>query len=268
MSICEVTLIFDNQDKTVSTEFSELSVGRKFYRTGESEYFINKQRCRRKEIIDMFRDTGVGKEGYSIIGQGRIENIISAKPEGRRDIFHEAVGIMKHRSKRDESNRSLSHTRENIQRLVDKMEEMERQLKPLKRQCDNARRYLTISENLKNLEVNRFLVNYKKLHEANVGLEEQQKKLIGIEEQGISFVEQSKEDIAKIQHNLAESRTNIENLTTEIAELTRQIDFEENEIKLINERISFGVQTKMRLGDEISFADTESRRLVEEADKL
>ncbi len=95
MSICEVTLIFDNQDKTVSTEFSELSVGRKFYRTGESEYFINKQRCRRKEIIDMFRDTGVGKEGYSIIVRTYREYHFS-ETRGRRDIFHEAVGIMKH----------------------------------------------------------------------------------------------------------------------------------------------------------------------------
>ena len=265
---CEVNLIFDNSDSTVASEYSDLSVGRRFYRSGESEYYINKQRCRRKEIIDLFRDTGIGKEGYSIIGQGRIEDIISSKPEGRRDLFHEAVGIMKHRSKRDESTRRLENTRANVQRLVDKMEEMERQLKPLKRQCDNARRYLTLSESLKKLEINRFLVLYKKLNENNEYLKDEQKKLEDIERQCIENAEQTKNSIAAAQSQLDESNAELEAIQQKINQIEKDIASAENEIRLINERINFGMQTKMRLGDEIESANQRSVELKNQADAL
>ncbi|MEX1377876.1 MAG: chromosome segregation protein SMC [Eubacteriales bacterium] len=265
---CEVNLVFDNSDSTVASEYSDLSVGRRFYRSGESEYYINKQRCRRKEIIDLFRDTGIGKEGYSIIGQGRIEDIISSKPEGRRDLFHEAVGIMKHRSKRDESTRRLENTRANVQRLVDKMDEMERQLKPLKRQCDNARRYLTLSESLKKLEINRFLVLYKKLNENNEYLKDEQKKLEDIEKQCIENAEQTKNSIAAAQSQLDESNAELEAIQQKINQIEKDIASAENEIRLINERINFGMQTKMRLGDEIESANQRSVELKNQADIL
>jgi len=265
---CEVNLIFDNTDATVHSEYSELSVGRRFYRSGESEYFMNKQPCRRKEIIDLFRDTGIGKEGYSIIGQGRIENIISSKPEGRRDLFHEAVGIMKHRTKRDESMRRLENTRSNVQRLVDKMDEMERQLKPLKRQCDNARRYLTLSEQLKNLEINKFLVQYNQLTTAIESLKEEQKRLEEVEKQSIANVENTKNSIGTAQIQLDESNTAVEILQQNINQIEKNIASAENEIKLINERINFGMQTRMRLGDEIETANLRSIELAEQADIL
>lgn len=265
---CEVTLIFDNTDATVDSEYTELSVGRRFYRSGESEYYMNKQRCRRREIIDLFRDTGIGKEGYSIIGQGRIENIISSKPEGRRDLFHEAAGIMKHRSKRDESNRRLDNTRGNVQRLLDKMEEMERQLKPLKRQCDNARRYLVLSEQLKTLEVNKFLVLYKQLTESIEALKAEQTKLLDIEKQSIDNVENTKSTIANAQDKLEQGNAVLEKLQQKINEIQRSLDAQENEIKLINERINFGKQTTMRLGDEIQNAAQRSNELNTEAQQL
>ena len=265
---CEVNLIFDNTDYKVNTEYSELAVSRRFYRSGESEYYLNKQRCLRKEIIDLFRDTGIGKEGYSIIGQGRIEDIISSKPEGRRDLFHEAVGIMKHRSKRDEANRRLENTRGNVQRLVDKMEEMERQLKPLKRQCDNARRYLTLSERLKSLEINKFLVLYKQLNEAIDSLKAEQKNLEEIEKQSISNAENTKKSIADAQKELDESNIALESIQQNINTIEKDIAAAENEIKLINERINFGMQTTLRLGDEIEFAKQRSSELQNQADEL
>ncbi len=265
---CEVNLIFDNADNKVSSEYSELSVSRRFYRSGESEYYLNKQRCRRKEIIDLFRDTGIGKEGYSIIGQGRIEDIISSKPEGRRDLFHEAVGIMKHRSKRDEANRRLENTRGNVQRLVDKMDEMERQLRPLKRQCDNARRYLTLSERLKSLEINKFLVLYKQFTDTISELQEEQKKLEAIEAQSISNVENTKKSISDAQKQLDDSNIILDGIQQKINKIEKDIAAAENEIKLINERINFGMQTKLRLGDEIEFANQRSAELKKEADEL
>jgi len=265
---CEVNLIFDNTDYKVNTEYSELSVSRRFYRSGESEYYLNKQRCLRKEIIDLFRDTGIGKEGYSIIGQGRIEDIISSKPEGRRDLFHEAVGIMKHRAKRDEANRRLDNTRGNVQRLVDKMEEMERQLKPLKRQCDNARRYLTLSERLKSLEINKFLVLYKQFTDTITSLKDEQKNLEEIEKQSISNTENTKKSIADAQKQLDESNLVLEDIQQKINVLEKDIASAENEIKLINERIHFGMQTKLRLGDEIEFANQRSVELQSQADAL
>ena len=131
-SYCEVSLIFDNSDKRMNIAYSEIQVTRKLYRSGESEYAINGTKCRLKDILEMFRDTGIGKEGYSIIGQGRIEEILSEKSVDRRRVFEEASGIMKFRVRKEEAERKLEKTRFNLLRIEDILKEQEMRIAPLK----------------------------------------------------------------------------------------------------------------------------------------
>ena len=119
LSYCEVTLYFNNQDRIFDLDYDEISVTRKLYRSGESEYQINKNQCRLKDIINLFFDSGIGRDGYSIIGQGKVEEIISSKPEARRKIFEEAAGIAKFKSRKEEAERKLERTRENLTRIRD-----------------------------------------------------------------------------------------------------------------------------------------------------
>ncbi len=158
LSYCEVSLAFDNEDQALPLAYSEVMVTRRVYRSGESEYFLNRASCRLKDVVDLFRDTGIGREGYSIIGQGRIDEILSRKGEDRRLVFEEAAGIVKYRARKEEADKKLARTMENMARVDDILDELKRQLAPLEEQSRNARTYLKLSEELKELDLNLFLV--------------------------------------------------------------------------------------------------------------
>ena len=158
LSYCEVSLVFDNEDHTLPLEYAEVMVTRRVYRSGDSEYFLNRSSCRLKDVIDLFRDTGIGKEGYSIIGQGRIDEILSRKGEDRRLVFEEAAGIVKYKARKEDADKKLSRTLENMARVDDILDELKRQLAPLEEQSKNARVYLKLAEELKELDLNLFLV--------------------------------------------------------------------------------------------------------------
>ena len=158
LSYCEVSLIFDNEDRALPMENAEVMVTRRVYRNGESEYFLNRASCRLKDVIDLFRDTGIGKEGYSIIGQGRIDEILSRKSEDRRQVFEEAAGIVKFKARKEEADKKLQRTLENAERLDDILEELTRRLGPLEEQSRNARAYMAYAEELKHLDMNLFLI--------------------------------------------------------------------------------------------------------------
>ncbi len=163
MAYCEVSLVFDNEDKSLPVDFAELMVTRRVYRNGESEYYLNKSACRLKDVVDLFRDTGIGREGYSIIGQGRIDEILSQKGEDRRQVFEDAAGIMKYRARKEEAERKLERTRENLTRVEDILDELSRHLEPLARQAETARAYLMLAEQLKGLDLNIFLLRHDKM---------------------------------------------------------------------------------------------------------
>ncbi len=165
MAYCEVSLVFDNEDKSLPVDYTELMVTRRVYRNGESEYYLNKAACRLKDVVDLFRDTGIGREGYSIIGQGRIDEILSQKGEDRRQVFEDAAGIMKYRARKEEAERKLERTRENLTRVEDILDELSRHLEPLAKQAETARAYLMLAEQLKGLELNIFLLRHDKLKE-------------------------------------------------------------------------------------------------------
>ncbi len=173
LQFCEVSLVFDNADHALQSDYEEIMVTRRVYRNGEGEYFLNKTACRLRDIVDLFRDTGIGKEGYSIIGQGRIDEILSAKSEDRRAIFEEAAGIVKFKARKTEAERRLEHTVANLTRVEDITSELERSLAPLKAQSETARKYLALSQELKTLELSAFAMQYHGYHQKIDALEKQ-----------------------------------------------------------------------------------------------
>ncbi len=172
-SMCEVTLTFDNSDHLLPIEYDEVAVTRRMFRSGESEYVLNGRSCRLKDISELFRDTGIGKDGYSIISQGRVDEILSNKSGDRRTALEEAAGVMRYRVRKEEAERKLENTERNMERIADTLKELGERLEPLKEQSATARVYLKLREELKDLEVNLFLYNSDRMRERMKTLAEQ-----------------------------------------------------------------------------------------------
>lgn len=223
LSFCEVTLVFNNDDHSLLLDYSEIAVTRRLYRSGESEYAINRTPCRLKDIVELFLDTGIGKEGYSIIGQGKIDSIISVKTEERRAVFEEAAGIAKFKSKKNEAERRLQHTRENLQRLCDILFELENHLGPLSEQAKVAAEYLSLWEALRKLEVNFYLYQHdfadkrkNQARESMQALEEERAEKEGWLAQMEQNGQTREEELAKLEGRLETLRTDILRLATEL----------------------------------------------------
>lgn len=164
VSFAEVSLTLDNGSQSLPLDFAEVTVTRRVHRSGDSEYFINKQACRLKDITELFMDTGIGKEAYSIIGQGRIEEILSTKSEERRGIFEEASGIVKYKSRKKEAEKKLADTEQNLLRINDLVTELEGQIEPLKEQSEKATRYKTLRDTLKSSEITLYVHQIDGIH--------------------------------------------------------------------------------------------------------
>jgi len=159
LGFAEASIVIDNLDGKLPIEYSEVIVTRRIYRSGESGYFINKTPCRLKDILELFMDTGIGKDGYSIIGQGKIDEILSNKSEDRRHIFEEAAGIVKYRTRKNESEKKLEQTKLNLLRINDIISEIESNIDSLRIQSEKAKKFLSLRDELKNIEVGLFLYN-------------------------------------------------------------------------------------------------------------
>ncbi|NLI21076.1 MAG: chromosome segregation protein SMC [Clostridiales bacterium] len=172
MNYCEVTLLFDNADRQLPLDYAEVGITRRVYRSGESEYLLNGTNCRLKDVVDLFRDTGVGREGYSIIGQGRIDEILSQRSEDRRAVFEEAAGISRFRARKEEAEQRLKRSDENLVRVEDLLEELGRRLTPLEKQAEVAREYLALAETLRELDIELYLLRYERLRKRSAALED------------------------------------------------------------------------------------------------
>ena len=194
LGFAEASLVFDNSDGALPIEYTEVTVTRKIYRSGETGYYINKVPCRLKDVLELFMDTGIGKDGYSIIGQGKIDEILSNKSEDRRNIFEEAAGIVKYRTRKQESEKKLERTKLNLLRINDILTEIETNIEPLKNQAEKAKRYLDLREELKKgLESNLpIFVSEFGISEANgnnnINIEEANKWIDLLNKNNISFV--------------------------------------------------------------------------------
>ena len=164
----EVSLILDNSDHIFPLEESEVMVTRRYYRSGESEYYINRRSVRLKDVNELFMDTGLGREGYSIIGQGRIDEILSVKSGDRREIFEEAAGISRFRHRKEEAERKLERTQENLVRITDKIDELELQVEPLRQQSEKAKKFLILRDELRGLEISLWLDQLEKIRAGSI----------------------------------------------------------------------------------------------------
>ncbi|MBQ9944581.1 MAG: chromosome segregation protein SMC [Clostridia bacterium] len=171
-SYCEVSLVFENEDGALKSNFAEVMVTRRVYRNGDSEYYLNKTACRLRDILELFRDTGIGREGYSLIGQGRIDEILSIKSEDRRQVFEEAAGVMTFRVRKEEAERKLARTRDNLSRVNDILSELEGRVGPLEKQAETARVYIELAQRLKELEINIFLIRHDKVKDKLAALDQ------------------------------------------------------------------------------------------------
>ena len=165
LNFAEVSLTIDNTDGKLPSDYSEVVVTRRLYRSGDSEFFINKNNCRLKDIVELFMDTGIGRDGYSIIGQGRIDEILSNNSDERRNVFEEAAGISKYKARKTEAERKIESTRQNLLRINDIINELKSKLGPLEKQSAKAQQYLKLRDELKIYEINNFLTSTKKLEE-------------------------------------------------------------------------------------------------------
>ena len=235
LGFAEASLVFDNSDGKLPVEYTEVTVTRKIYRSGESGYFINKTPCRLKDVLELFMDTGIGKDGYSIIGQGKIDEILSNKSEDRRHIFEEAAGIVKYRVRKSETEKKLEHTKLNLMRINDILSEIELNIEPLKNQAEKAKKYLNLREELKDIEVGLFIHNinsYKEklqkiiedediLKSQNNEAQETMQKIAELKEKLKQEIEEINENIESTQNLGLESEKEKERLNSEIS-ITRE----------------------------------------------
>ena len=255
LSYCEVTLTFDNTDRFFNISYDELSITRKLYRSGESEYQINKNTCRLKDITDLLFDSGIGKNGYSVIGQGKVSEIVDEKPEERRAMFEEAAGIAKFKSRKDEAERKLQRTRENLVRIDDIVAEIERQMGPLKKQAEDAKKYLEYKGQLKDLEVNAYVYSYENANNVKAEINE---KLKGLMEE-LSLRQGELDDTSskydETLKKMGEFDREISALNEDLLRVTVEIEKQEGEVRVIREKINFTQRENDRLHLDLSNAN-------------
>jgi len=213
----QVSLILGNEDRSLSMDTDEVIITRRYYRSGESEYFINRQSVRLKDVNELLMDTGLGRDGYSLVGQGRVDEILSAKSEDRREVFEEAAGISKYRHKKEETERKLEKTGENLLRVGDKISELELQVEPLRKQAEVAKKYLLLRDELRGLEISLWMDSLDKLAEKtrslNLAYDEVSAQLTGEKE----ALERLYEESERSSEGIREADETAERLRDEIA---------------------------------------------------
>ena len=237
-SFAYVAITIDNSDKVLPIDYEEVTVARRVYRSGESEYLINGHNCRLKDVGELFLDTGIGKEGYSIIGQGQIEKIISGRPEDRRELFDEAAGITKFKKRKAESIKNLEEESANLARVNDIMSELERQIGPLSKQAEAAKLYLNYRDELKKYEIINFINEYDHIAETRAKAETDKNLAENNLKEADARYEDIKEEYEKLENVLNEKAEHIDEVTKLISDKQVAREKAEGELKLIKEQIN------------------------------
>lgn len=267
LGFAEASLVFDNSDGALPIEFTEVTVTRKIYRSGETGYYINKTPCRLKDVLELFMDTGIGKDGYSIIGQGKIDEILSNKSEDRRHIFEEAAGIVKYRSRKEEAEKKLEHTKLNLLRINDIISEIEGNLGPLQTQSEKAKKYLNLREELKNIEVGLFVYNIEKYKEnlqqivQDIDVMQSQ---CNDEEGKLERVKILKEELKSSIDEITEQIENMSNLGFESQKEIEQLN---SNINVAKTRITNNNENSVRFTDEIKEQNEKIQELKQELEQ-
>ena len=275
LSFASVAITLDNSDHKLPVDFQEVTVTRRLYRSGESEYLINGSACRLKDIHEMFYDTGIGKEGYSIIGQGQIDKILSGKPEERRELFDEAAGIVKFKRRKNTTIKKLEEEQQNLVRVTDILSELTRQLAPLEKQAETAKIYLGKREMLKELDVNLFLAENEHTESLLKELEEKTKTAEHqLQETGGAY-EKTKEEYDRLEKELEELEEKMESLREETQGKALQKQQLEGQINVLNEQLSAGEQNRehyesrlLSIAEELSKKEEAKKEQQEEGELL
>ena len=264
LGLAEVSLVLDNSGHSLPLEFDEVVVTRKVYRSGESEYLINKSNVRLKDIQELFMDTGVGRDGYSIIGQGKIDSIISSKSEDRRSIFEEASGIVKYRTRKDEALRKLEHTNTNLDRVRDILTEIENNLGPLEKKAETAKKYLELKEELKGIDVKLFL---NLIDSSKEDMDVLVEKLEALQ----ASIDEKEQEVSTAQRTSDETRVCLEELLQAIESTQEayyaslnEIDRLVAKVEAYDDRVALNKENIDKLKEEIAGSDTSIAILEQE----
>lgn len=232
-----VAITINNEDHKLNVPYEEVKIARRVYRSGESEYLLNGASCRLRDVQELLLDTGIGKEGYSIIGQGQIDKILSGKPEERRELFDEAAGIVKYKKRKAAAEKNLEEERQNLIRIEDILSELEKQVEPLERQSKKAREYLGYRDELKNLDINLFLSEYDRIH----GETEEIQGKKGIAEADLAEAaaeyDKTKEEYVRVETQLEEHNRSLEQKKELLNTDKLTLNQSEGDIKVLNEQI-------------------------------
>ena len=264
LGFAEVSMIIDNTDNKLPIEFQEVTITRKLYRSGESGYYINKTPCRLKDVLELFMDTGIGRDGYSIIGQGKIDEILSNKSEERRHIFEEAAGIVKYRTRKEESEKKLEQTKLNLLRINDIISEIENNIEPTKAQAEKAKEFLRLRDELKSIEIGLFIHNiedYKKKIEDIVNNKEIFNTQLIRESERLGNFQGKKEELKQAIDEITIKIEEMQNLGFENDKKKEQLN---SDININNEKISHNKENFERLGKEIEENAEKIKELEEE----
>ena len=264
LGFAEASLVFDNTDGKLPVEYTEVTVTRKIYRSGESGYYINKTPCRLKDVLELFMDTGIGKDGYSIIGQGKIDEILSNKSEDRRHIFEEAAGIVKYRVRKVESEKKLEHTKLNLLRINDILSEIESNIEPLRIQSEKARKFLDLREELKSIEVGLFVYNIESYKEKLQKVIEDNEILKSQNEEASNKMQEISDLKEKLKQEIDDITNNIENMQNLGFESEKEKERLNSEINISKERITNNKENDNRYNAEIEEIKLRIKDLEEE----
>ena len=238
MGYAYVAITLDNSDHKLPIDYEEVTVARRVYRSGESEYLINGSTCRLRDVQELFLDTGIGKEGYSIIGQGQIDKILSGKPEDRRELFDEAAGIVKYKKRKAAAEKELAEEQLNLSRITDILLEIEKQVGPLQKQSEVAKEYLRLKDALKNLEINLFLLEYERSEKNRAEIDSKAKIVTDELADSNKAYDNTKQEYERLETELEQYTADIDTRKEQKTRFLMMIQEKEGEIKLMQEKIS------------------------------
>ncbi|WP_455718041.1 chromosome segregation SMC family protein, partial [Anaerosporobacter sp.] len=250
-----VAITLDNSDHQLAIDYDEVKVARRVYRSGESEYLINGSSCRLKDVQELFLDTGIGKEGYSIIGQGQIDKILSGKPEDRRELFDEAAGIVKFKKRKATAEKNLEEEKQNLCRINDILAEIEKQVEPLEKQASVAKEYLKYREELKNLDVNMFLIEYERILEEQKNVDEKLEIAASDLNRSKNSFDQTKEEYDKLEAQIEEFDSALEEKKMELNNYRLHKEKLEGDIKVYKEQITASEQNREHYQERINLVN-------------
>lgn len=232
-----VAITINNEDHKLNVPYEEVKIARRVYRSGESEYLLNGASCRLKDVQELLLDTGIGKEGYSIIGQGQIDKILSGKPEERRELFDEAAGIVKYKKRKAAAEKNLEEERQNLVRIEDILSELEKQVEPLGEQSARAKEYLAYRDELRNLDINLFLSEYDRIHGEMDDIQGKKRIATGDLEDATREYNKTKEEYMSVESQLEDYNRNLEQQKELLSVDKLSLNQSEGEIKVLHEQI-------------------------------